>query len=630
MSEFLDGYDVERGSLLRVADRIEQAWEQFQQSHGAGIDLDPDGAASSLISSELQMVKDDLSTRRFTCGVFGLIKRGKSTLLNSLVGLEVSAMHVTPETAVPVYVDYGETPRAFVSFAEGTTREVRPEEVGEYTSQKSNPNNQLGVTHVTQHVPVRFLRNGVRIIDTPGLDDAQADEIYTERTLQELDAADAGIVVFMSPPTVGATEMSFLEQVASQGLRKSFVVCNMYPQHYNDPDTREQVLAYVATRIKDAAKRNRRQVDEVTIYPVCAYDAWQARVNGDHDAYRASGAETLLTDLEQYLSHTAGRQVLDEAAKRLDHIADLARGEVEVRRRLLDDPHKLAEHRAKVDDRVRELESEFDSAVAGVLANAEPMRSRVRSLLLKPFTRGKPKLRACASPADIEAFVARFRREVEVAGELAARQFHQGFGGLVDQLRYTLEERFHAVMSELNPSAPEITLSTKALLANPEQLKETQRKTAKADTVAVASVAGGSLAGGVVTAAVLGGVLGPLGLIAGALAGYKLSGTLGSARELSKMKAEMERRMDEIAEQVAADFDRHVEQQLADVRKAVASRRESFAADLYAQFDSVEALVGDPAAMEEYRARMDSIDRVFANLGEDARNVGARAAGSGS
>ena len=66
--------------------------------------------------------------------------------------------------------------------------------------------------------------------------------------MQELDVTDAGIVVFLSPPTVGATEMGFLTEVGRRNLKKTFLVCNMYPQHFHDPETRNSVLDYTGKR----------------------------------------------------------------------------------------------------------------------------------------------------------------------------------------------------------------------------------------------------------------------------------------------------------------------------------------------------------------------------------------------
>src|SRR5690606_28963981 len=150
VAEFLDGFDVERGSLLSALGRVEEVWTRFQERRG--LELEGAEESDSLIASELALVRRDLESTQFTVGIFGLIKRGKSTLLNSLIGREVSSMHVTPETAVPIYVSYGDDPEAVVHFADGGVRHVAVEDVATYTSQKTNANNQLGVTFVEQQV----------------------------------------------------------------------------------------------------------------------------------------------------------------------------------------------------------------------------------------------------------------------------------------------------------------------------------------------------------------------------------------------------------------------------------------------------------------------------------------------
>ncbi|MDX1511712.1 MAG: dynamin family protein, partial [Nitriliruptorales bacterium] len=158
MAEFLDSFDAEKGQILAAMADFERAWTMFQERQGGLVRADE--AATSLIEDELTRLRRDLDATRFTVGLFGLIKRGKSTLLNALVGREVSSMHVTPETAVPVYVSYGETPHGLVHFADGRVEKVAVHETAAYTSQRHNARNQLGVTHVEQFVPVGFLRHG--------------------------------------------------------------------------------------------------------------------------------------------------------------------------------------------------------------------------------------------------------------------------------------------------------------------------------------------------------------------------------------------------------------------------------------------------------------------------------------
>jgi hypothetical protein len=133
--------------------------------------------------------------------------------------------------------------------------------------------------------------------------------------------------VFLSPPTVGATEMGFLDRGRRRNLKKTFLVCNMYPQHFHDPETRNSVLEYAGMRIVEACERAGMS-GEVRVYPVCALEAWEARKTRRHRPVEASGADRLLRDIENYLSDHAGSEVLREAAERIVKASEMAKAEV--------------------------------------------------------------------------------------------------------------------------------------------------------------------------------------------------------------------------------------------------------------------------------------------------------------
>jgi hypothetical protein len=618
VAEFLDSFDVERAALLSALSHVEEVWARFQERRA--LEVEGADASDSLIASELALVRQDLAATEFTVGIFGLIKRGKSTLLNGLIGREVSSMHVTPETAVPVYVSYGDAPEAVVHFADGTIKYVAVEDVTAFTSQKDNPNNHLGVTYVEQQVPVGFLRNGTRLIDTPGLDDAEADEVYTERTLQELDVVDAGVVLFLSPPTVGATELRFLEEVVARDLKKTFLVCNMYPQHFHDPETRHAVLEYVGNRIVEASRKASRG-GEVRVYPVCALEAWQARQSDDIDLWKRSGADRLLRDLENELSKGAGQLVLRDAADRIVKAAEMAKAEVQVRQQLLEDPEQLQVFRRQLDDNIHDLERRFDEAVSMALTEVAPLKMRIRGLVLQPFSRAKKELAELESADELEQFASRFRRQLEVAGELASRQFADGFEHLVVRLQAQLQERFQAVMTDLAPNLPQIRLSSNALLTTPDQLQAMQRAQQRARTSSRTGAIAGGLAGGGATMVAAGALLGPIGLLGGALVGWKLSSVVSGQRNLAKARTAVAERLDEIAAELLRDVDHQVSSAVDTVRSAVERRRRLFAGDLYTQFEVVQRISEDPAQLVAYRKDAERFIEAF-----DACEVRARKA----
>ena len=77
------------------------------------------GAPDGFVAGELAALNQRLKHQHATVGVFGLIKRGKSTLVNALVGAEASRMRAVPETAVPVRVTHSEAPFARVHVVDG-------------------------------------------------------------------------------------------------------------------------------------------------------------------------------------------------------------------------------------------------------------------------------------------------------------------------------------------------------------------------------------------------------------------------------------------------------------------------------------------------------------------------------
>jgi ribosome biogenesis GTPase A len=68
---------------------------------------------------QIAALRDRLDAARLRVLVAGEAKRGKSTLINALLGRAVLPAGVTPLTAVATTVRYGDDPHAEVRFADG-------------------------------------------------------------------------------------------------------------------------------------------------------------------------------------------------------------------------------------------------------------------------------------------------------------------------------------------------------------------------------------------------------------------------------------------------------------------------------------------------------------------------------
>ena len=130
--------------------------------------------------------------------VVGEFKRGKSSLVNALLGREVLPVGVLPLTAVPTVLERG-APGCVVEFADGRRETHDLGQVGRFVTEAANPGNALGVARVLARLPAPLLDQGVRLVDTPGVGSVHAhNTLATGAYLPNLDAAV--LVVAADPP----------------------------------------------------------------------------------------------------------------------------------------------------------------------------------------------------------------------------------------------------------------------------------------------------------------------------------------------------------------------------------------------------------------------------------------------
>ncbi|MFC6084858.1 dynamin family protein [Sphaerisporangium aureirubrum] len=161
-----------------------------------------------------------------TVVVVGEKKRGKSSLINALVGRpDLLPKDVDVATSVHVAVRYGTTERAVVvddEHPEG--REVPFAEIGEYAA--LDPVTQRprrdGVHHVEVYLPAPLLAGGLALIDTPGVGGLVAG--HTAITLATLAQADALLFVVNGSGELTASELRFLDLATRRVDRVMFVL----------------------------------------------------------------------------------------------------------------------------------------------------------------------------------------------------------------------------------------------------------------------------------------------------------------------------------------------------------------------------------------------------------------------
>jgi len=249
---------------------------------------------------------DRLSEGQFLVAVVGEFKRGKSTLVNALLGAEVVPAGVLPLTAVPTEIHYGE-PTTTVTFQNGDTRQIDTSELAEYVTEAANPENLRGVTRVGVTRMSPLLDHGVVLVDTPGIGSVHLHN--TEAGHAALLDADGAVMVLSADTPMSDQERALVAQLAERRAQTFFVLNKA--DHLSSAELAE-VTAFVGRILVELFG------EEVPIYAVDARSALAVRCSGvDH-------VGDLGVDFDAFASHF-GRFVADDL---VGSLAASVRGEL--------------------------------------------------------------------------------------------------------------------------------------------------------------------------------------------------------------------------------------------------------------------------------------------------------------
>jgi GTP-binding protein EngB required for normal cell division len=169
---------------------------------------------AAAVAEEAHALAERAAEGRFFVACIGQFKRGKSTLLNALVGAEALPTGTVPVTSVVTVLRYGESLSARLRSQGAEWEETDPARLVNYVSEERNPGNAKGVTAVEVFAPSPLLASGLCFVDTPGLGSViSANSAATREFVPHVDAA---LVVFGADPPISGDEMALVEEIARE------------------------------------------------------------------------------------------------------------------------------------------------------------------------------------------------------------------------------------------------------------------------------------------------------------------------------------------------------------------------------------------------------------------------------
>jgi GTPase SAR1 family protein len=292
-------------------------------------------AMESVRGCPCEELREKIEANVFNLVVVGQFKRGKTSLINAILGADVLPVAVVPLTSIVTVMTYGEALRIKVFFNGGRVAEIKPESLSEYVTEKGNPKNIKDVSEVIVTFPSPYLKDGVRLIDTPGVG-----SIYQHNTdvaYQYLPKSDAALFLLSVDQPMSKAELDFLRDVKEYS-NKIFFLLNK-ADYLNEADLRESI---------DFSKKVLEEAmgAEVKIFPVSAKLAMEGKSAHSEDTLQKSRLPQFSRVLNFFLIGEKGKILIISATNNLLRLISQARLELELEMMSLTTP--LDELRQKI------------------------------------------------------------------------------------------------------------------------------------------------------------------------------------------------------------------------------------------------------------------------------------------
>jgi dynamin family protein len=161
------------------------------------------------LAGRLAAQRDQVTSGAWHVLVAGEFKKGKSALVNALLGVPVCGADAAAFTAVPTIIRYGTEAGAELVLDSGQRRRIDVRAAGRYANTGTDGDIPLQAVEVT--LPRELLREGLVLVDTPGIGGGFA-AAQAAATMRAMSLADSVLIVSDASQEYTAAEVEFLRR----------------------------------------------------------------------------------------------------------------------------------------------------------------------------------------------------------------------------------------------------------------------------------------------------------------------------------------------------------------------------------------------------------------------------------
>lgn len=495
-------------------------------------------------ADKLRAALAEIPDFKVTAPVIGGFSTGKSSLINAVIGEELLSTNITPETAVPTEITYGDDTvtlvsgsgaEKFVPLSDFDSKQLAAEKYSVVRIRSSNA--------FFEQIP------SIKLVDMPGFDSGI--DVHNKAIDNYLPASLAYILtVAADEGTLRASIISFLNELKLYDMPVYTVITKAGKV---DPAVIEQLKAHITETLRRFLKIDDPKVAVTTAkgragtVDVSGFKDFlmELQSNSDDIFNRYFSAKLIgeCTDVEKYLSD------------RLSH-GDMSLEEIELQKEQLE--HNISELSSQLEREKSSFSRQISTCISDIGASINnslnASRSLIESLILQGGDVGgkiNSLIRSAVASAMQSDVEPRIRRYVQRVSEMINAEIY-GADQVIQTQDTGIDEK------ELTTSVKGVVVPIVTTVA----------------TSALTTLAGTTLAS---TLGLTGSMMGPIGAAIGALAGMLISSAISAGM---KQKKEEERK--ELARQKAGEI---IASASADARSKVEAKIMEYIAELNNSID---------------------------------------------
>ncbi|WP_303868375.1 dynamin family protein [Acetobacterium wieringae] len=306
---------------------------------------------------KIENLKTKIANRELVISVIGQFKRGKTSFINGVLEAAVLPVGIIPVTSVATRIQYGNE-LAVVHFKSGESQTVALEQLVGYIAEQQNPNNQKGVSFVNLFLPDDFLKDGITLVDTPGVGSIHQNN--TDEAYAIMKDSDAIIFMLSVDSPINEIEREFLVEARNYTAKFYFAINKI---DTISEDDLEIYLAYCHEILCEIMA-----VDTIELFAI------SAKTN--------AGMDTLFAKIAADITVSADQIIVESVQIKFREVLGVALSHLELYRRAYGMPLKNLEgKRRELEEKLGSLDQITKDATFYLLRHIDELLEQIRTEL---------------------------------------------------------------------------------------------------------------------------------------------------------------------------------------------------------------------------------------------------------